>query len=47
MRELDLSHNKLYRLQNKTHGLFDDCLSIRKVPFLNHLYHTNLIQFNY
>ena len=33
LRELDLSRNKLYRLQNKTHGLFDDCLSIRKVSY--------------
>ena len=28
---LDLSHNHIKRLQNRTHGLLEDCLSIRSV----------------
>ena len=31
LQKLDLSHNKLESLQNRTHGLFEDCLSIREV----------------
>ena len=31
LREINLSHNRLRTLQNRTHGLFEDCLSIRKV----------------
>lgn len=31
MRNLDLSNNFLERLDNKTYGLFDDCLSLEKV----------------
>ena len=41
LRKINLSHNKLEKLENKTHGLFDDCLSIRaldlsfnKIPFI-------------
>jgi Leucine-rich repeat (LRR) protein len=33
VRKINLSHNKLEYLQNKTHGLFDDCLSIREVCY--------------
>ena len=29
-RNLDLSHNRLEKLENKTHGLLEDLLSIRK-----------------
>ncbi len=29
-RNLDLSHNRLEKLENKTHGLLEDCLSIRR-----------------
>ena len=32
---LDLSDNHLKRLQNRTHGLLDDCLSIRSVNLRN------------
>ena len=35
LREINLSHNRLRNLQNRTHGLFEDCLSIRKVSFQN------------
>ena len=28
-RMLDLSHNRLVKLENKTHGLLEDCLSLR------------------
>lgn len=31
MRSIDLSHNLLEKLDNKTTGLFDDCLSLEKV----------------
>ena len=31
LRNIDLSHNSLEKLENKTHGLFDDCLSIRRL----------------
>ncbi|KZC08623.1 Chaoptin [Dufourea novaeangliae] len=31
LRTLDLSHNKLESLDNKTHGLLDDCLSLERV----------------
>ena len=31
LRDLNLAHNKIQYLQNKTHGLFEDCLSIRKI----------------
>ncbi|KAJ1526791.1 hypothetical protein ONE63_008362 [Megalurothrips usitatus] len=31
LRTLDLSHNQLERLDNKTHGLLDDCLSLERV----------------
>ena len=31
LRNLDLSHNMLQRLQNRTHGLLEDCLSIKNV----------------
>ena len=31
MNKIDLSHNRLSVMNNKTHGLFDDCLSLRKV----------------
>ena len=31
LREIDLSYNDLRTLQNRTHGLFEDVLSIRKV----------------
>ena len=41
LRNINLSHNKLEKLENKTHGLFDDCLSIRsldlsfnQIPFI-------------
>ena len=32
---LDLSNNNLKRLQNRTHGLLDDCLSIRSLNLRN------------
>ena len=32
---LDLSNNHLKRLQNRTHGLLEDCLSIRTVNLRN------------
>ena len=32
--DLNLSHNRLRTLQNRTNGLFEDCLSIRKVEIL-------------
>lgn len=32
-RELDLSQNMLEKIDNKTHGVLDDCLSIEKVIF--------------
>ena len=32
---LDLSNNHLKRLQNRTHGLLEDCLSIRSVNLRN------------
>lgn len=31
LRELDLSYNRIEKLDNKTHGLLDDCLSLEKV----------------
>lgn len=31
LRTLDLSHNLLEKLDNKTHGLLDDCLSLERV----------------
>ncbi|KPI96732.1 Chaoptin [Papilio xuthus] len=31
LRQLDLSHNALERIDNKTHGLLDDCLSLEEV----------------
>ncbi|CAK9833600.1 Protein artichoke [Anthophora retusa] len=31
LRTLDLSHNQLERLDNKTHGLLDDCLSLERL----------------
>ena len=31
LRNIDLSHNALEKLENKTHGLFDDCLSVRRL----------------
>ena len=31
MRLLDLSHNTLEKLDNKTHSLIEDCLSLEKV----------------
>ncbi|XP_043785504.1 insulin-like growth factor-binding protein complex acid labile subunit [Apis laboriosa] len=31
LRTLDLSHNELEKLDNKTHGLLDDCLSLERV----------------
>lgn len=31
LRTLDLSHNHLEKLDNKTHGLLDDCLSLERV----------------
>jgi hypothetical protein len=31
LQSLDLSHNKIEKLDNKTHGLFDDCLSLERV----------------
>lgn len=31
MRHIDLSYNLLEKLDNKTNGLFDDCLSLEKV----------------
>lgn len=31
LRDINLSHNHLRTLQNRTHGLFQDCLSIRNV----------------
>ncbi|KAL1132779.1 hypothetical protein AAG570_010731 [Ranatra chinensis] len=31
LRTLDLSHNLLEKLDNKTHGLIDDCLSLEKI----------------
>ncbi|PSN36791.1 hypothetical protein C0J52_24097, partial [Blattella germanica] len=31
LRTLDLSHNYLEKLDNKTHGLLDDCLSLERV----------------
>ncbi|XP_078034273.1 insulin like growth factor binding protein acid labile subunit convoluted [Augochlora pura] len=31
LRTLDLSHNKLESLDNRTHGLLDDCLSLERV----------------
>ena len=33
--DLNLSHNRLRTLQNRTNGLFEDCLSIRKVEILS------------
>jgi hypothetical protein len=30
---IDLSHNRLRTLQNRTNGLFEDCLSIRSVRY--------------
>ena len=35
MSHLDLSNNHLKRLQNRTHGLLEDCLSIRSVNLRN------------
>lgn len=34
MRLLDLSHNTLEKLDNKTHSLIEDCLSLEKVNLL-------------
>ncbi len=31
LRDIDLSYNRLRTLQNRTHGLFEDCLSIKSV----------------
>lgn len=31
MQVLDLSHNAIEKLDNKSHGLIDDCLSLEKV----------------
>ncbi|KAF2906149.1 hypothetical protein ILUMI_00029 [Ignelater luminosus] len=31
LRYLDLSHNNIEKIDNKTHGLLDDCLSLEKV----------------
>ena len=31
LRDLNLGHNRIEYLQNRTHGLFEDCLSIRKI----------------
>lgn len=31
LRKLDLSFNQLRKLDNKTHGVLDDCLSLEKV----------------
>ena len=31
MRDLNLGHNRIEYLQNRTHGLFEDCLSIRRI----------------
>ncbi|XP_059473755.1 chondroadherin-like protein [Neocloeon triangulifer] len=31
LRKLDLSHNGLEKLDNKSHGLLDDCLSLEKI----------------
>ncbi|XP_058806649.1 chaoptin [Phymastichus coffea] len=31
LRTLDLSHNQLEKLDNKTHGLLDDCLSLERI----------------
>ena len=31
LRTLDLSHNRLEKLDNKTHGLLDDCLSLERI----------------
>jgi hypothetical protein len=35
LRNLDLSYNRLEKLDNKTNGLLDDCLSLEKIN-LNH-----------
>lgn len=38
MRFLDLSHNQLERLDNRTHGLLDDCLSLESIDLShNHI----------
>lgn len=31
LQTLDLSNNKIAKLDNKTHGLLDDCLSLERV----------------
>ena len=31
LRTLDLSHNFIEKIDNKTHGLLDDCLSLERV----------------
>ena len=31
LRDLNLGHNGIQYLQNRTHGLFEDCLSIRRI----------------
>lgn len=31
LRSLDLSHNQLKKIDNKTNGVLDDCLSLEKV----------------
>lgn len=31
LRKLDLSHNKISKLDNKTHGVLDDLLSLEEV----------------
>lgn len=38
LRTLDLSHNQLERLDNKTHGLLDDCLSLERVSLVLFLF---------
>lgn len=35
LRSLDLSHNHIEKIDNKTHGLLDDCLSLERVSGLN------------
>lgn len=34
LQSLDLSHNKIEKLDNKTHGLFEECLSLERVSLL-------------
>lgn len=35
LRKLDLSHNFISKLDNKTHGVLDDLLSLEEVCFKN------------